>query len=107
MFQFNSFSGSEGKIIVPAINGVAGVCQSWTMRREDSGPYRGQYRLHAVLSYVNRVLLDADEFSKQVELVIKRDRKTGQADTVRLEFRGFRRDDNQIWAEGCTPVTKE
>lgn len=109
MFQFSTFTGQEGQVTVPAIGGVAGICRSWTLRREEHGPNAGQYALHAVLSYFNRVLLTSDEFPKEVELVIKRDRNTKKVDKIRCRYASLRFEEPQLWMEGVQviPVKEE
>lgn len=104
MFQFRTFEGSEGKVLVPSIGGVAGICRSWTLRREESGPNQGLYSLHAVLSYFNKQLIDSDEFRKELELVIKRDRNTKKVDKIRCRMKSFRFAEPQLWAEGVSVI---
>lgn len=107
MFQFGTFTGQEGTVTVPAIGGVAGICRSWTLRREEYGPNAGQFALHAVLSYFNKVLLTSDEFTKEIELVVKRDRTTKKVDKVRCQYASLRFEEPQLWLEGVVVIPKQ
>lgn len=109
MFQFSTFTGQEGTVTVPAIGGVAGICRSWDLRREEHGPNAGQYALHAVLSYFNKVLLTSDEFTKEVELVFRRDRQNKKVDKIRCRYASLRFEEPQLWLTGVEviPVQEE
>jgi len=82
LFQFSSFNGVEGTVNVPGLGAVAGVIGQWTLRREDSGPNAGLYVLRAALSYVNEPLMTDGDFRKEVSLLFRRNRSTGQEERL-------------------------
>jgi hypothetical protein len=101
-FQFNRFDGIEGTVTVPSIGSVAGIIGKWTLRREENGPNAGLYSLHAVLSYANEALLRDTDFAKEVSLLLRRNRATGDEDRVTVSGGSLSFYDMQLDISGVT-----
>lgn len=74
-FIYSSLSGREGSILIPPLGVVIGQMVDWKLkRRGDDGPSEGSYDLRAVLSYVNEVLFNHDEYAseREVRIVLNR-----------------------------------
>lgn len=85
--NIRSYSGTDGKIVVPGLGAVVGTFSRWTIRREDSGRAGPRWSLHAVLSYHNDVLLKNDAVKKKMICVLSKDQKIEirQYESFRLE----------------------
>lgn len=104
-FQFRRFEGVEGEVIVPGVGVVAGKIRSWVLRREDSGPFVGQFCLHAAFSYVNETVIRDPDFPKDVILTLRRTKEKTDRFKVayqKLEFEGSG-ETGSLRLYGCEP----
>lgn len=74
---WQSMSGVEGKVVVPAVGAVVGTINRWTLSRpEESSPGNpGLLTLKAFFSYVNPLLMNDDGITKDVLINIRKDKR--------------------------------
>jgi len=74
-YLFKRISGVRGQITIPDLGAVVGVTEKWelTRRGADSGTYR--YDLRAVFSFVNPLLFNDPDYTKEAQLVIGRSKE--------------------------------
>lgn len=69
---FKRISGVRGQITIPALDVTIGVIEKWELTRRggDSGPSR--YDLRAVFSFINPLLFNDADYTKEVRIVLGR-----------------------------------
>ena len=99
---FNSISGKEGNITLPALgNAVVGIIRSWHFKREESGPSAGAASLRASLSYVNPMLLLDDTARKEIVLDFIRDPETGKTRHLKVTYTKLTLEDHELRVTGA------
>jgi hypothetical protein len=74
-YLFKRISGVRGQITVPDLGVTIGVMEEWQLSRRgvDSGTHR--YDLRAVFSFINPLLFNDSDYTKEAKLVLGRSKE--------------------------------